>query len=334
MGSGIAVRALSKTYRGGKVRALDGVSLTVAPGEVFGIIGPNGAGKTTLFGCMVGFLKPDAGEVTIDGLPPDDLAVHAVVGYLPERLMFDRWMTGRAFLGYHHELAGMPAGDRRNHGDPRSPRLRTASSAGDRDRDVTAALELTGLDPDSAGRQIRKYSRGMLQRLGFAQALIGAPRYLFLDEPTSGMDPLGAMMVRRAVMELKSRGAAVLINSHQLEQVEKLCDRVAFVKEGRVESVSVMNAGAGARRELGVRTAGSGFGDSSTRGRLEAAAAGAGAVLLESTGHSARFSVPDDETAAKLLAALVNAGYPVVEAIPAESRLERLFTEGQPGSGA
>ena len=308
MEPGIAVRGLAKTYRSGKVRALDGVSLNVAPGEVFGIIGPNGAGKTTLFGCMVGFLKPDEGVVTIDGLPPDDLAVHAAIGYLPERLMFDRWMTGRAFLDYHHALAGMPESGR--------------------ERDVTAVLELSGLDADSAGRQIRKYSRGMLQRLGFAQALIGAPRYLFLDEPTSGMDPLGAIMVRRAVMELKSRGAAVLINSHQLEQVEKLCDRVAFVREGRVESVEVMNAGAGARRELGVRTAGNGFGDASARGRLEGVAAGAGAVLLESSGHSARFSVPDDDTAARLLAALVSAGYPVVEAIPAESRLERLFTDG------
>ena len=112
MDKGLVVEKLAKTYRGGKVRALDGVTLTVAPGEVFGIIGPNGAGKTTLFGCMVGFLKPDSGSVTVDGLLPDDLAVHAMVGYLPERLMFDRWMTGRAFLGYHHELAGMPDDDR------------------------------------------------------------------------------------------------------------------------------------------------------------------------------------------------------------------------------
>jgi len=230
-----------------------------------------------------------------------------MVGYLPERLMFDRWMTGCGFLRYHHALAGMPETDR--------------------DGDIDGLLSQVGLDATSSERQIRKYSRGMLQRLGFAQALIGSPRYLFLDEPTSGMDPLGAMMVRRAVMEMKSRGAAVLINSHQLEQVEKLCDRVAFVKEGKVESVEVMAAGAKARRELGIRTAGAGFGDPGARFRLREIASAAGAALLESSAHSARFTVPDDAAAASLLAELVRAGYPVVEAIPAESRLERLFVE-------
>ncbi|HVP70054.1 MAG TPA: ATP-binding cassette domain-containing protein, partial [Gemmatimonadaceae bacterium] len=98
MSAGIVVESVSKTFRGGMVRALDGVSLSIAPGEVFGIIGPNGAGKTTLFGCLLGFLRPDAGGVTIDGHAPDDLEVRGATGYLPERLVMDRWMTGRDFL--------------------------------------------------------------------------------------------------------------------------------------------------------------------------------------------------------------------------------------------
>jgi ABC-2 type transport system ATP-binding protein len=301
---GIVVENLTKTYRGGKVRALDGVSLSVSPGEVFGVIGPNGAGKTTLFGCILGFLFPDAGAVRFDGRSPDDLGVHAAVGYLPERLNFDRWMTGREFLHYHHALARCP--------EP------------EREADVRGLLDLAGLDAAAAGRKIRNYSRGMLQRLGFAQALVGRPRYLFLDEPTSGMDPVGAVMVRRTVAELKSRGVTVLINSHQLEQIERLCDRVAFVKEGRVESIEVMAAGAGLRRELRVRVVEGGFGRVPAE-TLSALAVSSGGELLEVAESAASFSVPDDTVAARLIEELVKAGCRIVEAVPGESGLERLF---------
>src|SRR5512134_1604203 len=111
--TGIQVEGLSKTYRRGlageRVRALVDVSLTIAPGEAFGIIGPNGAGKTTFLGCLLGFLRPDSGRITIDGHAPDDLAIRAVTGYLPERLVLDRWMNGQQFLAYHHALARLPA---------------------------------------------------------------------------------------------------------------------------------------------------------------------------------------------------------------------------------
>src|SRR6058998_1753890 len=104
----IQVENVTKTYRRGSVRALDGISLSVPSGEVFGVIGPNGAGKTTLVGCLLGFLRPDAGRIAIDGKKPDDLTIRAVTGYLPERLVLDRWMTGRQFLLYHHALARLP----------------------------------------------------------------------------------------------------------------------------------------------------------------------------------------------------------------------------------
>ncbi len=309
--SGIQVEGLTKTFRAGAVRALDGVSLAIEPGEVFGIIGPNGAGKTTLFGCLLGFLHPDAGRVTIDGHPPDDLAIRAATGYLPERLVLDRWMAGLDFLEYHHALAGLPTVTRRH--------------------DAEEALARVGLEPEAAHRPIRKYSRGMLQRLGLAQALLGRPRYLFLDEPASGVDPAGVVLFRRLLGDLKGHGVTVLLNSHQLEQVERVCDRVAYVSKGRVEATEVVAAGAALARVLRVRwTPGGAPAGAET---LEALATGAGAELRGVGDSEARFAVADDAGAAKLLRALVTAGIAVAEAAPEESRLERLFLD-PPGGRA
>jgi ABC-2 type transport system ATP-binding protein len=312
---GIRIESLTKTFRAGQVRALDGVSLAIAPGEVFGIIGPNGAGKTTLFGCVLGFLRPDAGHVTLDGREPDDLAIRAVTGYLPERLTLDRWMTGRDFLGYHHALARLPASRRA--------------------AEVEAALARVGLEPEAGSRPIGRYSRGMLQRLGLAQALLGEPRYVFLDEPASGVDPAGVVLFRRLLGELKARGATVVLNSHQLDQVERVCDRVAFVKQGRVEAMETLHAGATLARVLRVRSPAGATGAGVPRELLEQAAARAGAELREVTPPLARFVVADDAGAARLVEALIASGVPVAEVTPEEGRLERLFLEsGGPGGPA
>src|SRR5262245_7590601 len=158
MSSGISVEGLTKLYGRGKRPALVDVSLTVEEGEVFGLIGPNGAGKTTFVGCLLGLLTPSQGRIRIDGRAPDDLAVRRMTGYLPERLQFDRWMTGAKFVAFHHALAGLPAARR---GD-----------------DVAAALDRVGLAPERGNAPIKTYSRGMLQRLGMAQALLGTPRFL------------------------------------------------------------------------------------------------------------------------------------------------------------
>src|SRR5438093_7362397 len=229
----IVVEQLVKTFRAGRVRALDGVSLALEPGEAIGIIGPNGAGKTTLFGCLLGFLHPDAGRITIDGRAPDDLANRAATGYLPERLVMDRWMTGLAFLAYHHALARLPEATRRE--------------------DCEVAIERVGLDREAGAKAIRSYSRGMLQRLGLAQALLGEPRILFLDEPISGVDPSGVLLFRRLLGEQRARGATLLVNSHQLDEVERLCDRVVFVERGRVTAIETRAAGGSAARALRVR---------------------------------------------------------------------------------
>jgi len=307
---GIRVEGLSKSYRRllavETVRALNGVTLEIQTGEIFGIIGPNGAGKTTFLGCLLGFLRPDSGAVTIDGHAPDDLEVRRVTGYLPERLVLDRWMSGRAFLSYHHALARLPHAARA--------------------REVDVALEQVGLAADAASRPIHRYSRGMLQRLGLAQALIGEPRYVFLDEPASGVDPAGVVLFRRLLNEVKGRGVTVVINSHQLEQVERVCDRVAFVSGGRVEAIETLAAGATLARVLRVRALSGAF-DRAGRDALETLARGVGAQLADLAAAQARFAVADDDGAARLVAALVGAGIPVIEAAPEESRLERLFLE-------
>jgi len=321
----IRVSEVSKTYRAGRVRALDRVSLEIAPGETFGIIGPNGAGKTTLVGCLLGLLRPDSGTITLGGHAPDDLAVKRLTGYLPERLVLDRWMTGLDFLEYHHALAELDAGTRR--------------------ADCEAAIARVGLEPAAGAQSIRRFSRGMLQRLGLAQAMLGNPRYVFLDEPISGVDPAGVMLFRRLLLELKATGATVIVNSHQLAEVEKICDRVAFVKGGQVQSIETVTAGAQLQRVIAVRWAATTPEPAITAAALAAAATGAGASFVAVQAPVARFTVADDEGATRLLIALLNAGVRVVESSPEGGRLERLFeatpapaagagTSGTPAAGA
>ncbi len=312
----LSVESLSKTYRRGlagtglAVRALDGVSFSVERGETLGIIGPNGAGKTTLLGCLLGYLRPDSGHIEIDGRPPDDLANRAMTGYLPERLVLDRWMTGLEFLRYHHALARLPAESRA--------------------ADCDAMLERVGLERSAGNQRIGRYSRGMLQRLGLAQALLGHPQLLFLDEPVSGVDPAGIMLFRKLLTDLSRTGVTILVNSHQLAEVERMCTRVVFVKAGRIEAMDTVRAGAAHARMLRVRMSAEAVPPDPTR--LAGLAIEAGAQWKDWVAPEARFVVADDAGATRLLAALLAAGLPVVEAAPEEGRLERLFAG--PAEGA
>jgi len=207
--SGVRVRALRKSF--GAHAVLKGVDLDVAPGEVVGLIGPNGAGKTTLMSCLLAFLHAEEGEITIDGHANDDLRIRRRTGFVPERMNFDRRATGYSFLRYMARLAGV--------------------ARAETDTRVNAMLERLGI-AGAAQKRLSQYSRGMLQRIGMCQALIHQPDFIFLDEPTSGLDPNGVLLVRDLVTEQKQRGAAVLLNSHQLAEVEKLCDRVLFLHGG------------------------------------------------------------------------------------------------------
>ena len=220
----IRARGLRKTFHSitRSQEVLKGIDLDVAPGEVVGLIGPNGAGKTTLMSCLLGFLHPDGGEIAIDGRPNDDLDVRRRSGFVPERMNFERGLNGGEFLRYMARLAGVPG---------REVRARTA-----------AMLERLDI-ANAANKKLAQYSRGMLQRIGMCQALIHEPQYIFLDEPTSGLDPNGVLLVRDLIAEQKQRGAAVLLNSHQLAEIEKVCDRVLFLRDGVIARMETLRHG-------------------------------------------------------------------------------------------
>ncbi len=205
----LAVTDLSKTY--GRTEALRGVSVEVGEGELFGLLGPNGAGKSTLVKIACGLVRPTTGAAKIAGAPAGSLAAQRALGYLAELFRFPEWQSADEVLGLHQELAGSDGG------------------AAER----AELLELVGLT-EATQRPVGQMSKGMQQRLGIAQAMVGSPRLLLLDEPTSALDPAGRRTVRRLLEELRARGVAVLLNSHQLSEVELVCDRVAIIARGEV----------------------------------------------------------------------------------------------------
>jgi ABC-2 type transport system ATP-binding protein len=302
----LRVEGLSKTYRSGRVRALDGMSFEVRAGEAMGIVGPNGAGKTTLMGCLLGLLRPDSGSIRFNEGDQNSLAVRAITGYMPERLNFDRWMTGWAFVAYHHGLA--------------------RRSAETREAEVGAALERVGLETAAWRSPIRRYSRGMLQRVGLAQAILGPPRYLLLDEPSSGVDPAGVLQIRALLNELKGAGTTIILNSHQLDQVEKICDRVVLVRKGQVTGIDDLHANERGHREVEVRWAILPAPEEA-RGRAQAVAAAAGCEIKAFEPNRGVFSVASEDATAALVRGLTEAGFSVVGVASIEGRLERHFTE-------
>jgi ABC-2 type transport system ATP-binding protein len=301
----ISVENVSKTYGGlgRRTRALDGVSLEVRAGETLGLIGPNGAGKTTLLSCLLGFLRPDSGRITVAGRAVDDLWVRARSGYMPERLGFDRDLSGADFLAFHWRLSG---------GDP------SRASA-----EVPAAAERVGLDPGALRKKLRTYSRGMLQRIGVAQATLGNPEWLFLDEPASGTDPLGVAIVRDQILAAHGRGATVVLNSHQLTEVERVCDRVVFIERGKLTRAETLRGEAASRRRALVRVAS----DRLEQARTVLAAAG---IAAEAVGD-ATLRLPEgaDPDVARAVKTLALADVPVLE-VHASAELEELFRQGRP----
>jgi ABC-2 type transport system ATP-binding protein len=207
----LEARALRKEF--GPKTAVRDLTLAVPRGEVFGFLGPNGAGKTTSVKMLLGLVHPTAGSGRLLGAPVGAPRARARVGYLPEHFAFHEWLRGRELLRFHGRLLGL-----------RAPALESGVEA------LLRRVELL----EAADRCLREYSKGMRQRIGLAQALLGEPELVFLDEPTSGLDPLGRLLVREVIRDLRARGTTVFLNSHLLSEVEVTCDRVAFVKDGRV----------------------------------------------------------------------------------------------------
>jgi len=212
---------LEKTYAVGFWRkkprvALRPLNLTVEEGEVFGFLGPNGAGKTTTLKLLTGLVFPTGGTARILGKDKNDSEVKAQIGFLPEQPYFYDYLTAKELLEYYGQLSGM---------EPK-----------ERGRKIDALLERVGLK-DAARLQLRKFSKGMLQRVGLAQAILHDPKVVFLDEPMSGLDPMGRREVRDLIEELKQQGKTVFFSTHILSDAEALCDRVAVIHQGELRGV-------------------------------------------------------------------------------------------------
>jgi ABC-2 type transport system ATP-binding protein len=283
-----------KTY--GRTTALDGVSLTVGRGELVGLLGPNGAGKTTTIKLLLGLVRPTAGSGRVLGAPLGDRAARARIGYLPELFRYQPWLHAREVLMLHSELARIAPPARR--------------------RAVDEALDRVGL-ADRADDPVSGFSKGMQQRLGLGVALLGEPELILLDEPTSALDPIGRTDVRSIVRAARDRGATVILNSHLLTEVERVCDRVVILHRGRTiasGSLDEVVAADGARlRVTGLPDAGAAvavtFGPSEVDGEWL------------TVRPLAAERIPD------LVAALVAAGGRVHAVEPGRGSLEQRFLE-------
>lgn len=298
MDAPISVRDVRKTFRGhlgiGATVAVGGLSFEVRPGEIFGLLGPNGAGKTTTLKMLIGLLRPDAGEVRLFGGPPTSVRSRRRLGFLPEQPYFYDYLTAEEFLHFYARLQDVPAADR-------AARVRRA-------------LERVGLG-DRGGTPLRKCSKGMLQRVGLAQAIQHDPDLVILDEPMSGLDPIGRREVRDLILSLRAAGRTVLFSSHILSDAELLCDRVAIVFRGRARAVGRLD-------ELVPPDA------RWYEVEIDGDASGVpGVERLAASGRESLVRVPDAKDLPRVLAAVEAAGARVVSVFPRRRTLEDLFLE-------
>jgi ABC-2 type transport system ATP-binding protein len=296
-------------FRKRQRRALDKLTLQVAAGEVFGLLGPNGAGKSTTLKILLRLVFPTSGTAQILGRELHDVAIHARLGYLPENPYFYDHLSAGEFLNYAGELFGLEAAVRKQRVERLLERLGLAAS-----RDVP----------------LRKFSKGMVQRVGIAQALINDPELIFLDEPMSGLDPLGRREVRDLILELKAQGKTVFFSTHILTDAEMLCDRVAILNCGRLQ-------GCGDLREilrLGVAATEVVL-DNPPPAVLKELSPFARSVVW--TGELARLEIPEEHDVARALNVALRLGVKIVSLNPVKMSLEDYFLariEDAPGTGA
>ena len=214
----IETRDLTKVYKDfwGRPRhkGLDGLSISIEAGEVFGLIGPNGSGKTTTFKLLLGLIFPTSGEARLLGRPPSDVAMKSRLGFLPEESYLYRWLNADETLDFFGRLFNLDRATRKKRADE--------------------LIERFGL-AHARKRQIREYSKGMTRRVGFAQCLINDPEVVIMDEPTSGLDPISSRQIKDLILDLKSRGKTVLLSSHLLADVQDVCDRICILHQGQTK---------------------------------------------------------------------------------------------------
>jgi len=303
----VEIDGLTKDYEVGfvkkkKVRALDHLTLEVRRGEIFGFLGPNGAGKTTTLKLLTRLIYPTEGTARILGRPIDDVATRSRVGYLSENPYFYDYLSGRELLEYTAALFGVPREKARSHSDE--------------------LLDLVGLEREQADRQLRKYSKGMLQRIGIAQALVNDPEIVFMDEPMSGLDPIGRREVRDLLLSLRAKNKTVFFSSHILSDVEALCDRAAVLSRGKlVRCGTVQELAGGQDSALEVVAIGV---DASEVGRFSDSMS-----TLESataTPNGVHLVLLDDSEVEQALAAIRRSGGKLVSINPRRRSLEDIFS--------
>jgi ABC-2 type transport system ATP-binding protein len=302
----IEAQGLTKVFRSfwrrTEVRAVDGVSLSVRRGAMFGLLGPNGAGKTTFVKMLLSAVHPTAGLTRVFGLDSADPRARKPIGYLPENHRFPTYFTGKSMLEFYGSLAGVESATLR----ARIPEL----------------LDLVGLEQRWASVRVGKYSKGMLQRLGLAQALLNSPSLLILDEPTDGVDPVGRVHIRQILKRLEEQGVTIFLNSHMLPEVEATCSEVAILRRGQV-------ALSGHVREL---TAGKGY-------KLIAAAVPEGLIaelVKGASGYAVRdgfaeFQFPSREAVNQAADCLRASRCEIEAVIPTTSTLEDVFVKALEG---
>ncbi len=297
----VKIVELTKVFKSGirqrRTVALDSLSLEVEEGEIFGYLGPNGAGKTTTFKLLVGLLRPTSGKAWLLGNNISDISSRREIGFLPEQPYFYDYLTAREFLDFYCQLYNL--------------------SKQARKKRVTELLELVGLQ-ETASVQLRKFSRGMLQRIGVAQALINEPKLVFFDELMSGLDPIGRKQMRDVILRLKADGKTVIYSSHILSDVEEICDRVAILSKGKLHGVGQLNELLGVREQLV---------EMSIEGLDETGKAKIKQLASESIERGERIILNiSDETALKEAQEIVvQQGAKLVSLIPRTESLDELF---------
>jgi ABC-2 type transport system ATP-binding protein len=303
----IEIDQLTKDYDVGfwrkrKVRALDGLSVTVNQGEIFGFLGANGAGKTTTLKLLMRLIFPTGGSARILGHDIADVSMHSRIGYLPENPYFYDYLTALEFLNFCGQIFGFSKTAR----DSRSKEL----------------LRRVRLEESKWNTQLRKFSKGMLQRVGLAQALVNNPEVVFLDEPMSGLDPIGRREVRDLIASLRQEGKTVFMCSHILSDIEVLCDRVAILKGGRLAQVGYLDE---LRQQVSGRNLVEVIISGVDQAALESQLPAGNEFLVTSTPAGLRVELGDEKDVDRVLAALRNAGGKLVSVQPLRQSLEELF---------
>lgn len=297
----IKIEGLTKRYSGlnagTEVLAVNNLNLEVQEGEIFGFLGPNGAGKTTTIKMLLGLAFPSEGRAMVLGKPCGDKSIKHLISYLPETPYFYEHLSGPELLDFYGKIFGLKDKERKAR--------------------VEELLVKVGLQRDT-GKALRQYSKGMLQRIGLAQALINDPKLLFFDEPTTGLDPIAHMEIRDLITQIRNEGKTVFLSSHQLSDVEMVCDRVAIMNRGKLLRVGAMNEMlVGSKKEL------------IAEGLAKDIESKLAAILPGATFSKGRMVayIHDDKTSADAIDLIRQHGASVVSLIPQRRSLEDIFVE-------